>query len=665
MSRAVIDQSGFRIVFFGLLISLLLGLTLKAQISSQKVQTLLQEATVRLENDFIIDFQSAEVILSKWGLPLPYLQISQIRLSPKKATCQDSQIYIDKLIFPLSPMAILTSQTLVQEISASTVELRLGDLDHCVSLKGRPLRPKGKIAKIVSLPVSSNHIMSAQPEEIENIFQIKTAGLLKKAKIDQLKIISKKYAAQPLNLRSVQVDFSYENKKLEQVQLVSQVYALKDPQSDLMFFKGELTVQMKSKASDQIETEAKLHGRLLDGEIQAYTIYNSLEQNIKLDFALENVALKPLVQLNVIEAAWLNYPVSIHLHGYGQYQIDGSKMVLAKLNDILVSGEKTHIRIQQVNLKKEKDTLEVDPFTADIQQLDLNKLATLHQIKNVSQSVENFGQITGVLKYKTKNSIHLQGVLADPQFIFSSRGQREILDVDSFHINGQLTDDIIHLKLDQFKINHLEIEGNAEITMDKKATEVHAEAQLEGNVLPEKIWELLTGVLQQTRLKLHWNYKKGLEERQQMNLAVESVKFPGLLLDHTEINIIQSGQNGISTSLALSSKVNSFKLNTADLKFNGLEPLFNSPQLVNEKNYSSDGFNLNLKGTDWKSMSYDFETKLKGPPAGVKLNLSFKGRGEWAEDGSSVGAVSVQNEGELNRFEIRKKENSNFEVIAK
>ena len=122
MSRAVIDQAGFRICFVGIVISLCLGLAIKSQISAKRIEAVIQESVSRLDPDFIIDFKSAEVRLSKWGLPLPFLEISQIRMSPKKSVCQDSQIFIEKLVVPLSLVSLLTSKSLVTEISASSVE---------------------------------------------------------------------------------------------------------------------------------------------------------------------------------------------------------------------------------------------------------------------------------------------------------------------------------------------------------------------------------------------------------------------------------------------------------------------------------------------------------------------------------------------------------------
>ena len=102
MSRAVIDQPGFRVSLVGMALSLFIGLAIQTQISDTRVQKYLSHSIDRLQKDFIVDFGSAQISLSRWGLPLPYLHIHKIRLSPKNNLCQSSQIYIDALEVPFS-----------------------------------------------------------------------------------------------------------------------------------------------------------------------------------------------------------------------------------------------------------------------------------------------------------------------------------------------------------------------------------------------------------------------------------------------------------------------------------------------------------------------------------------------------------------------------------
>lgn len=670
MSRAVIDQFGFRTVFIGLILSLLLGLSLKAQISSQKIQGLIQDSTFRLEKDFIIDFQSAEVVLSKWGLPLPFVQISQIRMSPKKAICQDSQIYIDKLILPLSPLALITSNTLIKEISATTVELRLAELENCLHQDKVGLDKTANLQALNDNEIDQNpgaykgQVTGTHQKEVaESIFQIKTAGLLQKIKIDQLKVVYKKYPGQPLNFRQLVIDLSYKNKKMDRLQLTSQVYGLKDPLSELMFLKGDLALVMTDKERGRIETEAKLRGRILDGEISAYTFYNSLEQNVKVDFDLRNVPLKPLIQLNLIESSWFNYPVAFQFHGFGQFQVHGSPLTILKLNDVSIAGERTHIKVSEIKIRQEMNKLDIEPFTAEIKNLDLNKLAHLSQMKSIAQSIDNFGEINGELKFNNPGWAELQGDWSGLSFIFSNRGRREIQKIDSFHVTSTLQDEEIHFKMKDLKINLEDVPGEMQMVIHQKNSNIQAEANLQGSFLDEKIWELLTGVSQKPKLKLNWNFKKSQEERHLLNLTIDDLRTDGLRLENTNLNMIQSSSSGISTSLALAAKASQIEIEVDSVKSKLLQQIFNPQAFLHDKNYVTDPVVFNLKGTDWKSMTYDFETHLKAKND-LKNPMVLKGRGDWKDDDSATGSLSVQSWGQLIRYDINKKDDNTFEVQA-
>ncbi|MFZ3229141.1 MAG: hypothetical protein WA160_02965 [Pseudobdellovibrio sp.] len=676
MSRAVIDQSGVRIIFFGILLSLVLGLSLKTQISPVRIRTLLQESVNRLEKDFIIDFVSAEVVLSDWGLPLPSLQISSIRVSPKKSSCQDSQIYIDKLIVPISLSALVTSTSLITEIDASRVELRISDLSHCFDGNKKFKKSESVVQKVAEVNISpavGSNISAEKPidkttdrtvekESEENIFNTKTAALLKKINIDQLKIIFKKNPTQALDLRHVSFDLSYEKDQLSKLDMTSQIYALKDLQSDLTYFKGDLSIQFASKKNQQIEAVAKLNGRLLDGEVQVFALFNSLSNNVKLDMKFSKVAIKPLLQMKLIEASVLNFPMTFDFRGYGYYQFGPNQVAELKLSDIEILGEKTHILIDELAVKSEKNSIEVKPFNADIQRLDVNKLVNLEQTKSISQSIENFGEISGKLKYKKTDQISLEGAWSGLEFIFANRGYREIQKLDAFDINLKLDENNILAKLDHFIVNQKEIIGKSELSYNLESANAQCSADFDGIILNEKVWSLLTQVPQSPQVKVHWNYKKNKDERHQMTMAIDHVSTNGLKFSNVDINFIQSLQDGISSSVVINAKSNHIEVEQPDLKINLLTQIFNEKTNLNEKRYEADYFHINLKGSDWRNMNFELESHLKSE-SDLKLSGSLKAKGDWAENDTIAATLLLQGNNKSTRYRMTKDKDSELGIL--
>ena len=102
MKRAVIDQAGLKIILIGLIIAIFFGLIFKSQVRPSVVSERLQKTLDVLKRDLNVDFESAEVKLSDWGLPRATVEITGLRLSPVIQNCQNNQIYIEKLSIPLN-----------------------------------------------------------------------------------------------------------------------------------------------------------------------------------------------------------------------------------------------------------------------------------------------------------------------------------------------------------------------------------------------------------------------------------------------------------------------------------------------------------------------------------------------------------------------------------
>ncbi len=658
MSRAVIDQAGFKVCTIGLIISLVFGLALKSQISSKRVGLVLQDAVTRLEKDFIIDFKSAEVNLSNWGLPLPFLEIAQIRMSPKKSQCQDTQIYIEKLVVPLSLFSLITSKTLVDKISASNVELRIAEFNNCLATTQKAGAEQKQVTKTES---GANFVTQSQVSADINfeksIFQVRTAAQLNKIKVDQLKIIFKNYPTQALDLRQVQVSFNYSANQLEKIQMNSQVYALKDPQSNLHYFRGDLALLVTSEKNNLLEADAKLSGLLLDGELQVYFLYNSLEQILKTDFSAKNIAMKPLIQLNLIESSWLNYPVGMHFQGHSQHHLDGKQQAEVNLKSVQISGDQTFISIPEIRGSRNDKKVSVEPFIADIQRLNLNKLKNLSQLKSIAESIENYGDFQGVFNFKDLAHMNLSGKWADLEFIFSNRGRRELQKIDSFKVDGNLLGDSVLLKLSDFTMNAKKMDGKAELQHNLKNQTTTGDAQLSGQLVDERVWSLLTQVPQNPDIKFQWNYKKSDDERHQIYFYADTIKTHGLQLVAPEFQMIQTIKDNTSLALAVNLKAKEGEVVADLLKEDSIAMFFSSASVFSEKSYSSELINLNLKGADWKNMSFEFETKV-APTGDSKRTQVIKSRGEWREDESLTGSLSVQQPAGLKRFDLIKNQNS-------
>jgi len=263
MRRAVIDQPGLKIIVFGLLVSIFLGLTIRSQITPSKIndrlKKIVQEFEQKNKNKKIsIDFAEVRLLLSDWGFPFPHLYIQNIKISSVAPGCVDNQIYIESLDIPFSWINMIEAKDdQIDTVRAGTVELRLDNPSQCfteIKTQTKSESPQASISSVAQTP----KLPSAANERIFNLY------------VDKLKIIDKHNYNIPVMLQTVGVRITLDSNKLQSVDLKSQLYLFRDSDSSLYKFKSDFNLNYELKPdgkviSGRIFTERLLisHSRLI------------------------------------------------------------------------------------------------------------------------------------------------------------------------------------------------------------------------------------------------------------------------------------------------------------------------------------------------------------------------------------------------------------------
>jgi hypothetical protein len=501
MNRAVIDQPGLRIVTFGLLLSLVLGLILRSQISSKHVEEGLQRSIQILEKDFRIDFEVAEVRLSKWGFPLPHLIISKLRFSPKKNICQNSQVYIDELEIPLQFKNLFTKEKSVDLIRAKNVEIRLVDLEACLAKdkKGRGTSSlTANASNEATTTVISGTGASATPNLMANsavampvtIFSQKTGTRLKEIAIDQLKIVAMKSYEQPIVFKQLKFFLSYEDARLSQIDIKARLYSIRDSRTDIYFLISDLNAHIKPDAAKNVELSLELKGRLLDGDIQAFLQASTQNQKATYEISTRNVSLKayaPLLSHGGKETPLDRWPLSTNFYMVGEAQQGPELKSIFKFKNFEAVGENMRIDFPEVNFEVLNGKTVLRPFQLSLNHLPLTPLKLILAEQYDFQSVESLGMIDGLLKFEDQTHWNFEGQIQNTELIFSNRGSREIEKVDSVGVKMNYAQNKMDFSLDDIVIHQNEISGGLEgvYTKNPQSHEQSLELKLdiEGQVL--------------------------------------------------------------------------------------------------------------------------------------------------------------------------------------
>ncbi len=633
MSRAVIDQPGLRVTLVGLFISLSLGLILKSQISPARVQVQLQKAVSRLEKDFIVDFEEAHINLANWGLPWPRLEINRVRLSPKKNSCQSSQIFIEQIEIPLSWSALLFSQSIVDVVRAHNVELRIGDLENCIAAS-TPSAPAAHAKKIVGAAL--------EPSNESNLFQRPNHSQLKEIIVDQLKVIIKDQSQQPLAFRQLHIQFDYESETLASVTAQSQLLAIKDSRTDTYFLVSDLNVKFKAQGKKDFTGELSLKGRMLDGDLQLTAQYNSALQKVAYELATHQVSIRaflPLIQLGENRGLFDQWPVGITLNVTGDSIVGAKTQHSVHVKKFEVIGEQTLIQTEPIEIEVTNNEVKPGAFKAAIVRFPLNQLRGLQSFKNSLNSFEDVGQMKGDLVFNSDVDWRLGGVVEGTRLIFSNRGTREIQTIDSIQFQASSKNNLFSLALNDFQVNQSLINGQLEAHYNPANKNLTAQMQAAGHILNARIWKQLTQIEQSPDLKLNWTYKKSLDERQQVSLSTPKINFEGIEVNDLNIDFVQGATDDGTRTLALSAKAASAEIAIATVKSPIVLALFNADTGLTGTQYLAHRIQLGLKGSHWKSMKFDFDLDLKNHED-EKQTAKLKAGGGWNED-NSIDATAV------------------------
>ncbi len=662
MSRAVIDQPGARIAIIGLILSFCLGFLLKSQMTPARIQTQLQKVVSRLEKDFVVDFEEAHVNLSNWGLPWPRLEINRVRLSPKKTICQASQVFIEQIEIPISWTALLFSQNAVEAVRAHQVELRIGDLDDCLNAD----KVSAKVDQDLAPPdqsVTGVNLTSTG----ENIFQRRTNSLLKDIYIDQLKIILKNQFQQPIVLRQLNVNLEYVKQNLSQINIKSRILALNDPKSGVFYLVGELTGAVKASENKLIEAQINLKGRMLDGDLQLFSQFNSVANKLTYEVSTKRVSAKaflPLVKLDGFEAVFEKWPVNVTFDVTGVTDFASSDPFIAvKVGQFEMSGARTKMVARDLQLEIKNKQFSINSFVMLIDRLPLNQFKNIPTLKNDLNSFEDLGDIRAEVNFINPKNWTMDGSLLNTSFIFSNRGTRELQKIDSVQFHSTHKAGEHQLLFTEFKVNDQIIQGQLEAEFNERSNSLNAKMNLSGQLLNPKIWQQLTQIEQAPDVKMTWSYKKSGDLRQQVYLSAPEISFEGYTIKDLQIDFIQAQANADDQSLVLNMKAKEAKINVAKLNDTSTSAIFSAESGLQEAEYIAHKLHLNLKGSSWKNMSFDFDMGLASVGDTIQ-NAELKAKGQWKNDDTLDAGATLQNGTRIIKYNMTKSVQNNDVILT-
>lgn len=624
MSRAVIDQPGIRITVIGLALAVFLGLALRSQISDSKVKIYIDQAVQRLESDMMIDYQNAHVNLSKWGLPLPVLEVTQIRLSPKAGHCRDSQVFIDELEIPISLSVLFGFSTNIPKLRLKQVDLRLSDLDRCAGSNGQSLNKHDTshavdVAADLSAKALNKNVELARSEHEKNVTELfyrPTGAELHEIYIEKLKIIQSQIPEQPIILKQINIELSYDSKGLSKVDILSKLNALRESKSDLYFINANMDLTIKRVSETQlIDAVLSIEGKMLDGDIQFFTHYIQGAPRLTYEFVVRKVSSKafgPLLQGNFKKetSAFEKIPISVGFKNTGEI-VYAPFSLESKFSQILVNIEGAVLRSNEIRFVHNEKKVKLQPFELWIESLPLTKLKNGGLMKGRLDSFESLGYLTGKLKYTSEEQIQFDGILRQLEIVFSNRSRRDFQRVDEMSFHLKKKENQYSLVADNLVTDGEKIQGEIAIEHNAETAVTEADLKLSGVLLNRRIWDQFTYVEQAPRIDVSWNFKRGEYDEYNMRLSTNRIELPGVVMSNVKLDVQQlmdplADRSRLNVALRPSSMATTEKLYENEY----VNQLFSQSFGANGQTYLGDRVSIQMRGRNWQNLSFDAEAHL-------------------------------------------------------
>lgn len=566
MKRAVVDQAGLRVVMIGIILSLFFGLIFKSQIRSSAVKARLQQSIVRLQKDVNIDFESVEVRLSEWGLPRPVIEIRGIRISPLKATCQENQVYIDNLSFPLSLNLLFSKEKVISTVRVSLLEVRTKNTRLCFS---KAPSTEGDVENRVALSANGSgpsQTAKAQPEKTEQVAAVATAknetleklknfkSHLNEIKIDRLRVIAVDKMNTAVDFNAVQVSFKYENHKLNELGITGQLLAFKEADKSYYLLKSD--IKFAVKLEDKLLVSADLKGLVMDRPF-LLKIRNDEQQNsVQFLGEIEGISLKAInyifkaerPQTEVFDflsgSSMTGYMTGEYFLTDRRYEIDIKDIKIlvgggvAEINDIFIVG-------------KMDEKAQVKPFDVQLSHIELTKILSHKTFDNIRPSIQNAGYMSGLVQFTGVDQFKVKSLIEKTSFVFSNKGERVSQVFDSFNFHATIDPQKISLNVNEFILDTQKIKGALKYTHNYASNDKALSVDLEGHLLKPDTVKLFTGTPSDPEIKLLFatDLKNNLKGTASIDkLSIHEFEFTKFNLDYEKNLLLKSEIYNLKTA---------------------------------------------------------------------------------------------------------------------
>lgn len=617
----VTEQPGMFVLISGLILSFLIGYTVKSLLSPSRVAARIEKAAGQIHKNITVKFSSARVSFSEGILPRFEVVINNVKMESPEECWAAPTLEVNELHLPISLWGVIRGRGAIQKIEADSVKLTLREqFKQCGDKEDFKSEAKERFVTLSPSEQSQKY-----RDDVRSIF------------VQDLKIVADKYPQFSSELHNFSVNVkSFEPKVIE---VTAKTHFLKDSQVGDYLSYANLFVQYKE--SPQPTIQSHFFGNWREGHYSIIGSYVLDERILSLETDLKHIPLSQILmtlQNHNLASKGLNGRqvwVSSKAHIAGP--VDKIRSLPLDIRDLLVEGDIGELEVEHIDIRS-LDPLVYSPIVVDVKKLDIAKLLVLLNRPKNTNILAQLGEFSGQAEIYSDKKIKMTGEHKGLEFVFSNKGQREVQVLEKMNGDISLEGDQWHFLMKEVEPQDGKFAGSITMDADRDFQKVEIKTVVNELTLAAPVQKLMTngGGIGPLALSADIRLKNGELSYLKGSINLDTMNVEGLEFSKTKASLDWAREE-----ILLNAQVKTIIVSPSAAAAEVFHKV-TSPSWWNEDSLVMKGLTGQFRAKGLKLLSW------KNFQGQIGKSGRFMTEGSWNEEGRLKGSV-VNRDGKIHK----------------
>lgn len=522
----IAEQPGFTVLFVGIILSLVLGLSFRAGFSESRLLREINYAASRIDTSIQFSLGGASLSLADGILPEFAVKVENIKMDSGNSCWMSPVAEINTLKLPLSFFKLLLGQVVINEIKLDEVRLTLRE-------------PRANCQASQFETQSSRDVAQNQKKSVFG----RARNTIQKVSFEDLKIQIIHLDSMTFGFRNVVINSLSENPRrisIESGGVAGGMYIDGD-------YASRARVQLDYEEAKGGEWLLRLDGHLREGQYQITGNFNQTTDLFTLGMNFKYIPVNRLFSIlknyRVIKTdinakkSWLSAKLDVK----GKSALADDAHI--SLRDFQLEGDFGEISapiIEMTGFRKPS----LLPAQMRLRNVSILKVLEFLNKPHPSGIFSNLGEFNGMLDIKSNSDFTLRGEHSNLELVFSSQGKREVQRVSLLNLVMNHSANGLNFLINQARLEDGLFEGSVNISQEEKKDQYSFKMDVSELILAPHVQSVLTdgGSILPVTAKLDAILQSGKISQLNGKVKIDGINSDLFEVERAELSVISQNR---------------------------------------------------------------------------------------------------------------------------